>query len=150
MAEHRLAGEAFSGVVTEVVPDWDTTGRSPKPRPLVTLRTADRPHADLGKEVHRVHGPSAQKAEVVAVDAAEGTVTLRVLSGMGRKKEPEPGSLPEPGEPVTFTLFELTVRQSAPLPEPDDTPWTHGGPPGAAPAPARSTAEDPSASEEWE
>ncbi|HJD81294.1 hypothetical protein [Kitasatospora aureofaciens] len=133
MAEHRLSGEAFSGVVTEVVLEYDTTGRSPKPRPLVTLRTADRPHADLGREAHRVHGPSAQKARIVAVEPAEGTVTLRVLSGMGRKKEPEPGSLPEPGEPVTFTLFELTVRQSAPLPEPDDTPWTHGGPPGTAP-----------------
>ncbi|MFD8785752.1 hypothetical protein [Kitasatospora sp. NPDC059599] len=153
MAEHRLSGEAFSGVVTEVVPDWDTSGRSAKPRPLVTLRTSDRPHADLGREAHRVWGsarteagggPPAQKAEVVAVDAAAGTITLRVLSGMGRRKEPEPGSLPEPGEQVTFTLFELTVRQSAPLPEPDDTPWTHGGPPGAASVPA------PSVSEEWE
>ncbi|MFD5465822.1 hypothetical protein ACFWIQ_23755 [Kitasatospora sp. NPDC127059] len=148
MAEHRLSGEAFSGVVTEVVPDYDTTGRSPKPRPLVTLRTADRPHADLGREAHRVHGPAAQKARIVAVDPAEGTITLRVLSGMGRKKEPEPGSLPEPGEPVTFTLFELTVRQSAPLPEPDDTPWTHGGPPGSAPPAA--TAAAATATEEWE
>ncbi|MFJ2579653.1 hypothetical protein [Kitasatospora aureofaciens] len=146
MAEHRLAGEAFAGVVTEVVPDYDTTGRSPKPRPLVTLRTDDRPHADLGREAHRVHGPSTQKAEIVAVDPAEGSITLRILSGMGRKKEPEPGSLPEPGELVTFTLFELTVRQSAPLPEPDDTPWTHGGPPGAAPGPVPST----SAFDEWE
>ncbi|MEV7778784.1 hypothetical protein [Kitasatospora sp. NPDC088351] len=147
MAEHRLAGEAFSGEVTEVVPDYDTTGRSPKPRPLVTVRTADRPHADLGREAHRAHGPTPQKAEIVAVDPAEGTITLRVLSGMGRKKEPEPGSLPEPGERITFTLFELTVRQSAPLPEPDDTPWTHGGPPGTA----SGAASVPSAaSEEWE
>ncbi|WP_405359928.1 hypothetical protein OG535_14290 [Kitasatospora sp. NBC_00085] len=144
MAEHRLAGEAFSGVVTEVVPDYDTSGRSPKPRPLVTVRTTDRPHADLGREAHRVHGPSAQKAVIAAVDEAEGTVTLRVLSGMGRKKEPEPGSLPEPGERITFTLFELTVRQSAPLPEPDDTPWTHGGPPGT-PAPAVVPATPPAA-----
>ncbi|MFD4534346.1 hypothetical protein ACFWNL_11135 [Kitasatospora sp. NPDC058397] len=153
MAEHRLSGEAFSGVVTEVVPDYDTTGRSPKPRPLITLRTADRPHADLGREAHRVWGSpqpeagggrSPQKAEIAAVDPAGGTITLRLLSGMGRRKEPEPGSLPEPGDPVTFTLFELTVRQSAPLPEPDDTPWTHGGPPGTAPVPA------PSVSEEWE
>ncbi|MQS12345.1 hypothetical protein F7Q99_08595 [Streptomyces kaniharaensis] len=155
MAEHRLAGEAFAGVVTEVVPEYDTTGRSPKPRPLVTLRTADRPHADLGREAHRVWasprpeagaGPSAQKAEIVAVDPAEGTVTLRILSGMGRRKEPEPGSVPEPGEAVLFTLFELTVRQSAPLPEPDDTPWTHGGPPGSAPESAPSA----SAFDEWE
>ncbi|WP_406198703.1 hypothetical protein OH807_15080 [Kitasatospora sp. NBC_01560] len=144
MAEHRLSGEAFSGVVTEVVPDYDTTGRSPKPRPLVTVRTSDRPHADLGREAYRVREPARsatgetpgpQKAEIAAVDPDDGTVTLRLLSGMGRKKEPEPGSLPEPGERITFTLFELTVRQSAPLPDPDDTPWTHGGPPGAAAAP---------------
>ncbi|WP_035849028.1 hypothetical protein [Kitasatospora azatica] len=132
MAERRLAGEAFSGVVTELVPEYDTTGRSPKPRPLLTVRTADRPHADPGREVHRAGGPAAQKAEITAFDPAAGLVTVRVLNGMGRRKEPEPGSLPEPGEPVTFTLFELTVRQSAPLPEPDDTPWTHGGPPSAA------------------
>ncbi|MCG6496219.1 hypothetical protein [Kitasatospora sp. A2-31] len=162
MAEHRLAGEAFAGVVTEVVPDYDTSGRSPKPRPLVTLRTADRPHADLGREAHRVWrsprpdggSPTAQKAVIAGVDAAAGTITLRMLSGMGRKKEPEPGSLPEPGETVTFTLFELTVRQSAPLPEPDDTPWTHGGPPGTgtpAAAPAAGPAVTASAVfEEWE
>ncbi|WP_395296107.1 hypothetical protein ACF9IK_23580 [Kitasatospora hibisci] len=162
MAEHRLAGEAFAGVVTEVVPDYDTSGRSPKPRPLVTLRTADRPHADLGREAHRVWAsprpdggsPTAQKAVIAGVDAAAGTITLRVLSGMGRKKEPEPGSLPEPGETVTFTLFELTVRQSAPLPEPDDTPWTHGGPPGTG-TPAAVPVAGPAATasavfEEWE
>ncbi|MFD9594394.1 hypothetical protein ACFWA9_16770 [Kitasatospora sp. NPDC059973] len=161
MAEHRLAGEAFAGVVTEVVPDYDTSGRSPKPRPLVTVRTADRPHADLGREAHRVRAspladsgaaPSPQKAVITAVDPVAGTITLRVLSGMGRRKEPEPGSLPEPGERITFTLFELTVRQSAPLPEPDDTPWTHGGPPGAAatPGPAAAGAAAATAVEEWE
>ncbi len=61
---------------------------------------------------------------------------MRVVSGMGRRKEPDPGSLPEPGERVTFTLFELTARQSAPLPDPEDTPWTHGGPPNADPGPS--------------
>ncbi|GAA1270176.1 hypothetical protein GCM10009665_68170 [Kitasatospora nipponensis] len=170
MAERRLAGEAFSGVVTELVPDWDTSGRSPKPRPLLTVRTADQPHADLGREVHRApvaprpaagveqvggeqaegeqvqSGPAApkvsQKASVVAFDRAAGLLTLRVLNGMGNGKEPRPGSLPAVGEQVTFTLFELTVRQSAPLPEPDDTPWTHGGPPSA-------TAHSTSGSEEW-
>ncbi|MFC9326379.1 hypothetical protein [Kitasatospora sp. NPDC057015] len=153
MAERRLAGEAFTGEVVEVVPDYDTSGRSPKPRPLVTVRTADRPHADPGREAHRTHTATAQKAVISAVDQAAGTITVRVMSGMGRKKEPEPGSLPEPGERVTFTLFELTVRQSAPLPEPDDTPWTHGGPPGADPAgaaSARPTTAAASAAEEWE
>ncbi|MCX5212786.1 hypothetical protein OG689_26490 [Kitasatospora sp. NBC_00240] len=164
MAERRLAGEAFTGEVVEVVPDHDTSGRTPKPRPLVTVRTADRPHADLGREAHRTHTATPQKAVIAAVDQQAGTITLRLMSGMGRKKEPEPGSLPEPGERVTFTLFELTARQSAPLPEPDDTPWTHGGPPGsgdharavggagAPPAAPLPSAAPPAsaASEEWE
>ncbi|MGF1428507.1 hypothetical protein [Kitasatospora sp. LaBMicrA B282] len=131
MAERRLAGEAFSGTVEELVPAWDTGGRSPKPRPLLTVRTTDTPHADPGCEVHRIGGPAAQKGEVVAFDPEAGLLTIRVLNGMGRRKEPEPGSLPDVGEAVTYTLFELTPRQSAPLPEPDDTPWTHGGPPAA-------------------
>ncbi|GAA1977625.1 hypothetical protein [Kitasatospora viridis] len=131
MAERRLAGEAFTAEVVEVVPDWDTSGRSPKPRPLLVLRTADRPHAELGVEAHRVGGATAQKARVVEVGPEPGVLTLRVLNGMGRKRDPEPGTLPEVGEQVLFTLFELTPRQSAPLPEPDDTPWTHGGPPSA-------------------
>ncbi|MDH6137798.1 hypothetical protein P3T37_007231 [Kitasatospora sp. MAA4] len=143
MAERRLAGEAFSGEVTELVPDWDTSGRTPKPRPLLTVRTADHPHADLGREVHRAGGPAVQKAVITAVDPEQGLITVRVASGMGRKKEPEPGSLPAVGERVTFTLFELTARQSAPLPEPDDTPWTHGGPPSA-------TQDSPTTAEEWE
>lgn len=132
MAERRLAGEAFAGTVVDTEPAYDTSGRSPKPRPLVTVRTADRPHADPGREVHRAGAATAQKAEIVAVDPRAGTVTLRLTSGMGRRKEPEPGTVPQPGEEVCFTLFELTVRQSAPLPDPEDTPWTHGGPPAAA------------------
>ncbi|MEZ0090241.1 hypothetical protein [Streptacidiphilus sp. EB129] len=129
MAEHRLAGEALAGTVLSVEPAYDTSGRSPKPRPLLTVRTADRLHAEPGRELHRAGGPSTQRAELVAADPEQGTVTLRLVSGMGRKKEPEPGSVPEPGERVCFTLFELTARQSAPLPEPEETPWTHGGPP---------------------
>jgi hypothetical protein len=145
MAEHRLAGEAMAGVVVEVVPDYDTSGRSPKPRPLVTVRTSDRPHGDPGRELHRAGGPTTQKAELVERDAEAGTVTVRLMSGMGRKKEPEPGSVPGVGEQVCFTLFELTARQSAPLPEPEDTPWTHGGPPPAGPAPAGLPLTEPAA-----
>ncbi|MFF4651487.1 hypothetical protein [Streptomyces sp. NPDC001380] len=142
MAEHRLSGEAFAGTVEAVEAAYDTSGRTPKPRPLVTVRTGDRPHADPGREVHRVWGPpgedgaapAAQKAEVVRHDPAEGTVVLRLTSGMGRRREPEPGTVPQPGDRVCFTLFELSVRQAAPLPDPQDTPWTHGGPPGSASA----------------
>nr|WP_202523787.1 hypothetical protein [Kitasatospora sp. SID7827] len=140
MAERRLAGEAFAGEVVDVVPEW-SAGRSPKPRPLLVVRTGDRPHADPGREVYRAHAEPAQRAEVVS--SGPGEVVVRLLSGMGRRKDPEPGSVPEPGTAVVFTLFELAPRQSAPLPEPADTPWTHGGPPVAA--------EDaPLGADEWE
>ncbi|WP_033215666.1 hypothetical protein [Kitasatospora phosalacinea] len=140
MAERRLAGEAFAGEVVDVVPEW-SEGRSPKPRPLLVVRTGDRPHADPGREVHRAHAEPAQRAEIVS--SAPGEVVVRLLSGMGRRRDPEPGSVPEPGSTVVFTLFELAPRQSAPLPEPADTPWTHGGPPVAV--------EDaPAGADEWE
>jgi hypothetical protein len=48
---------------------------------------------------------------------------------MGRGKEPAEGSVPQKGERVTWTLFEHAPRGGAALPEPEDTPWTHGGPP---------------------
>ncbi|WP_377271265.1 hypothetical protein [Peterkaempfera sp. SMS 1(5)a] len=152
MAERRLSGEAFAGTVVDVEPAYDTSGRSPKPRPLVTVHTADHPHADLGREVHRAGGDTAQRAEIVAVDPDAGTLTLRLTSGMGRKKEPEPGTVPQPGEQVVFTLFELTVRQAAPLPAPEDTPWTHGGPPSAAALvpPAAGTPDPITEPEDWE
>ncbi|WP_225446797.1 hypothetical protein [Streptacidiphilus sp. PB12-B1b] len=148
MAERRLAGEALVGTVTAVEPEYDTSRRTPRPRPLLTVRTADRPHAEPGQELHRAGGPGGQRAVLVAAGSdgeggddsggggadGPGSVTLRLVSGMGLKKEPAPGSVPEVGETVCFTVFELTARQSAPLPEPEDTPWTHGGPPGTLPA----------------
>ncbi|WP_030459808.1 hypothetical protein [Kitasatospora sp. NRRL B-11411] len=140
MAERRLSGEAFAGEVVDVVPEW-SAGRSPKPRPLLVVRTEDRPHADPGREVYRAHAEPAQRAEIVS--SGPGEVVVRLLSGMGRRKDPEPGSVPEPGAAVVFTLFELAPRQSAPLPDPADTPWTHGGPPVAV--------EDaPAGADEWE
>ncbi|GAA2745649.1 hypothetical protein [Kitasatospora cinereorecta] len=147
MAEHRLAGEAFAGVVTDVALEYSAGPRS-KPRPVLTVRTPDRPHADAGREVHRAHAEPAQRGEIAG--AAPGEVLVRLVSGMGRKKEPEPGSVPEVGDTVVFTLFELAPRQSAPLPEPEDTPWTHGGPPDGGPDAAGTAGAAGGAAEEWE
>ncbi|WNF27213.1 hypothetical protein RI138_10385 [Streptomyces sp. C11-1] len=58
-------------------------------------------------------------------------LVLRILDRMGRGKEPAPGSVPEPGERIAWTLFEHDQRSGPKLPDPEDTPWTHGGPPGA-------------------
>lgn len=55
-------------------------------------------------------------------------VVVRLLNGMGRGKVPEPGSVPAEGEPVCWTLFEHNPRGGPRLPDPEDTPWTHGGP----------------------
>jgi hypothetical protein len=48
------------------------------------------------------------------------------------------------GERVTFTLFAHEPRSGPALPDPEATPWTHGGPPGTATAdvPDTVTAED--------
>jgi len=138
MAGRRLAGEAFAGEVTDVVMTY-SEGKRPSPRPLVTVRTDDRPQLGERVKVYRSLGGKPQSAEFVRHEdvghedgpGAEGSViVLRVLDKMGRGKEPEAGSVPEKGDLVVFTLFEHEQRGGAKLPDADQTPWTHGGPPG--------------------
>ncbi|WP_369169602.1 hypothetical protein AB5J49_17720 [Streptomyces sp. R28] len=133
MAGRRLAGEAFAGEVTEVVMAY-SEGKRPSPRPLVTVRTDDRPHLGERAKVFRSLGGKPQSAEFVGYegDSEDGgaLVLLRVLDKMGRGKEPEEGSVPEKGDLICFTLFEHEQRGGAKLPDPEQTPWTHGGPPG--------------------
>ncbi|MEU5278822.1 hypothetical protein AB0G87_20695 [Streptomyces asoensis] len=128
MAGRRLAGEAFAGEVVDVVMAYSESKR-PSPRPLVTVRTDDRPHLAERVKVYRSLGGKPQAAEVVE-RAAEDLVVLRIVDRMGRGKEPEAGSVPEKGDRLCFTLFEHEQRGGAKLPDPENTPWTHGGPPG--------------------
>ncbi|MFG2883899.1 hypothetical protein ACGFYV_16645 [Streptomyces sp. NPDC048297] len=145
MAGRRLSGEAFAGEVTEVVMAY-SEGRRPSPRPLVTVRTEDRPQPAERAKVYRSLGGRPQAAEFVGHEGSPDDVVLvlRIMDKMGRGKEPEPGSVPEKGDVVCFTLFEHEQRGGAKLPDPEETPWTHGGPPGeAAPeAPDTVTEED--------
>ncbi|MFD8939537.1 hypothetical protein ACFV0R_30540 [Streptomyces sp. NPDC059578] len=143
MAGRRLAGEAFVGEVVETVLEY-SDGRRPSPRPLVTVRTEDRPHLAEGVKAFRSLGGKPQTARFVgyaeppeAADGADGTagpvtLVLRITDRMGRGKEPEPGSVPEKGDRLCWTLFEHDQRGGPQLPEPEATPWTHGGPPGEA------------------
>ncbi|WP_371671282.1 hypothetical protein OG985_28885 [Streptomyces sp. NBC_00289] len=146
MAGRRLAGEAFAGEVTDVVMAYSESKR-PSPRPLVTVRTEDRPHLAERAKVFRSLGGKPQAAEFVgrvstgddpehSEESADGTVllVLRIVDKMGRGKEPDAGSVPEKGDLVCFTLFEHEQRGGAKLPDPEQTPWTHGGPPGEAAA----------------
>lgn len=120
MAERRLAGEAFAGEVTDVVMAY-SEGRRPSPRPLVTVRTEDRPHLAERAKAYRSLGGRPQSAEFVGQED-DGALVLRILDKMGRGKEPEPGSVPEKGDRVCFTLFEHEQRGGAKLPDPDETP----------------------------
>ncbi|WP_030347676.1 hypothetical protein [Streptomyces sp. NRRL S-1022] len=142
MAGRRLAGEAFAGEVTGVEMAY-SEGKRPSPRPLVTVRTEDRPHLAERTRVYRSLGGKPQSAEFVG-EEAEGVLVLRILDRMGRGKEPEPGSVPEKGDRICCTLFEHEQRGGAKLPDPEETPWTHGGPPGepAPEAPDPVTEED--------
>ncbi|MEU9066438.1 hypothetical protein AB0D60_06005 [Streptomyces sp. NPDC048306] len=154
MAGRRLSGEAFAGEVVDVVMAYSESKR-PSPRPLVTVRTDDRPHLGERVKVYRSLGGKPQTAEYVGpapsdddpddgtgagtgagagAGADEGTLVLRIMDKMGRGKEPEAGSVPEKGDLVCFTLFEHEQRGGAKLPDPEQTPWTHGGPPGEAAA----------------
>ncbi|MGW5351289.1 hypothetical protein ACWERV_12350 [Streptomyces sp. NPDC004031] len=172
MAARRLSGEAFTGTVREVEMAY-SEGRRPMPRPLVTLVTADFPQAEPGTRAFRAvpDAKSAQTADLVAVTPthpvpgprpgeahpadgpapAEWLVTVRLTGGMGAGKTPREGSVPAPGDRVTFTFFAHDPRGGPALPEPEATPWTHGGPPGQggqqqqplpAEAPDTVTAED--------
>ncbi len=143
MAGRRLAGEAFAGEVTDVVMA-SSEGKRVSPRPLVTVLTEDRPYLGERAKVYRSLGGKPQAAEFVGYEDG-GLVVLRIVDKMGRGKEPEAGSVPEKGDRVCFTVFEHEQRGGAKLPEPEETPWTHGGPPGepdAVPQPDPVTEED--------
>ncbi|MFJ6697886.1 hypothetical protein ACIQM4_17705 [Streptomyces sp. NPDC091272] len=130
MAARRLSGEAFDSEVLGVEMSW-SEGKRPAPRPLVTVRTTDLPQlgAEEGVKVYRSLDGKAQSAEFVGW-AAEGVLVLRVVNAMGRAKEPAPGSVPAAGDRICWTLFPHDQRGGPQLPDPEDTPWTHGGPPG--------------------
>lgn len=130
LAGRRLAGEAFLGEVREVVMAWSESKR-PSPRPLLTVRTDDRPQLAERAKVYRSLEGRQQTAEFVRYEP-DGTLVLRLTDRMGRSKDPAQGSVPDKGERVAWTLFEHDQRGGPKLPDPEETPWTHGGPPGTA------------------
>ncbi|RFU37261.1 hypothetical protein DZF91_33830 [Actinomadura logoneensis] len=127
MAEQRLAGQAFGGVVTEAEPTrLDESGKRPKLRPYVRIRTEDPVRLDEGATVVNAARPGL-KGRIVEIE--DGDVLLELTGGMGRKLTPEPGVVPEPGQRVVFTSRTADSWGAAKFPEREDTPWTHGGPP---------------------
>jgi hypothetical protein len=137
MAEQRMGGEAFAGRAVEVQADrTDDTGKRTVPRPWIAVATADAVLIETGKRVKVLRaGRPRQDAIVRIVEPGAGSdggmtvVTVELTSGMGRKKTPEPGSVPAVGEFLLATTLTGDFQPAPRWPEKEDTPWTHGGPP---------------------
>ena len=146
MAEHRMSGEAFQGVVVEADPGrLDTSGKRPRLRPRITVETPDEVAAERGAELRRLERPK-QKTEVIDVARAgeRARVTLELQSDMGQKLVPLPGSVPSAGDIVLYTALREDFQRPPEFPPPELTPWTHGGPP------PQYVPRDEDASEAWD
>ncbi|WP_430783178.1 hypothetical protein [Actinoplanes sp. G11-F43] len=131
LAEYRLTGSAFAGIVTLANPDRiDDTGRRPVLRPRIMVHTTEAVRMEPGTSLTSPARP-AQKAKVISITPAAGghDVLLELSGGMGRRLVAEPGSVPAVGEPITLTTLSEAYRPGGSLPDPSETPWTHGGPP---------------------
>jgi hypothetical protein len=134
MAEYRLAGAAFGGVVTLAKADRvDDSGKRPVLRPRIMVATTEPVRVEPGANLTSPARP-AQKAKVISVTptASGADVLLELSGGMGRKLVAEPGSVPAVGEQLLLTTLSEAYRPGAALPDPSETPWTHGGPPVSA------------------
>jgi hypothetical protein len=132
MAEYRLTGAAFVGDVTLAKADRiDDSGKRPVLRPRIMVVTTEpvrvEPRATLTSPQRP--GQKAIVISVTAVDENKTEVLLELSGGMGRKLVAEPGSVPEVGERLLLTTLSEAYRPGGAFPEPDQTPWTHGGPP---------------------
>jgi hypothetical protein len=131
MADHRLTGAAFGGVVTLAKADRiDDTGKRPVLRPRIMVATTEPVRVEAGASLTSPARPS-QKAKVISVTPTPTgcDVLLELSGGMGRKLVAEPGSVPSVGERLLLTTLSEAYRPGAAFPDPADTPWTHGGPP---------------------
>ena len=131
MAEHRMTGEAFAGRVVAAEPGRiDASGRRRVLRPRVTVETGDLDFTAADAELTSPARPS-QKARVVAITEAgpRNQIVLELKGGMGRSLTPEPGSVPAVGERISYAAFSPAYRPPPAFPDPEETPWTHGGPP---------------------
>jgi hypothetical protein len=145
MAEYRMTGDAFAGTAIAAEPDRvDNTGRRRVLRPRITVSTDDSFRLERSVVVLTSPARPRQEARVVTFEPGEPTrIGLELKGGMGRSLTPEPGSVPEPGERVCYATFNDGFQRPPEFPPPEETPWTHGGPP----LPFIPTDED--ATEEW-
>jgi hypothetical protein len=135
LAELRTTGEAFTGDVVAAEPtrtDTSAAGRTVL-RPRFTVRTSDPLRIEPGRMLICPGRPSQRVriAELVHADT-ETEVVLEVIQGMGTPGKPKAGAVPAVGESVSYTLDPGYWAQRE-FPSAEQTPWTHGGPPGRPP-----------------
>jgi hypothetical protein len=127
MADHRLSGAAFGGVVTLAKADRiDDSGKRPVLRPRIMVEASEPVRVEVGAALTSPTRPS-QKATVISINGSD--VLLELSGGMGRKLVAEPGSVPAVGERLLLTTLSEAYRPGGSFPDPEQTPWTHGGPP---------------------
>ncbi len=132
MAEQRLAGEAFAGQVIAAEPGRVVgSGRGRKLRPLITVATTDPVAIEEGTRLVSPSRPGQNAVLVSAAPAGEGLTeaVLELSGGMGYGLIAPTGTIPEVGEQVCFATLADDWQPHGELPLPEDTPWTHGGPP---------------------
>lgn len=130
MAEYRMTGEAFAGTVIAAEPDRiDAAGKRRVLRPRVTVETSDAVLARPGSVLTSPARPSQEARIIEAMDGVPSRLILELKGGMGRSLTPEPGSVPAVGERVCYATFSDRFQPPSAFPPPEETPWTHGGPP---------------------
>jgi len=132
LAGYRVSGEAFAGTVVAVERDRRVANDRGTlvTRPVVEVLTVDPVSLPVGTKVCSPARPG-QAGTIMWIAPADGglVVTLELSGGMGRARVPPPGSVPEVGEGCGYTSLLPDGAFSAALPTPQETPWTHGGPP---------------------
>jgi hypothetical protein len=130
MAEYRMTGEAFAGIVSAAEPGRiDSTGRRRRLRPRITVATGDPLRVEAGDTLRSPDRPG-QSALVVSVSSGRPCdVVLELSGGMGRALTPTAGSVPAVGDRVCYTTLYDSYQPPGSFPSREDTPWTHGGPP---------------------
>jgi hypothetical protein len=132
MAEYRISGEAFAGVVRASDPTRlvQGTGRRMALRPLVTVRTTDPVRFEVEAKLYDGRRPGQQARIVDVASGPEGLdVVVELSGGMGGGYTPRPGSVPAAGEELCYSTLRVDNGQRPAFSAREETPWTHGGPP---------------------
>ncbi|WP_405092589.1 hypothetical protein OG767_06475 [Micromonospora sp. NBC_01392] len=132
MAEHRLAGEAFVGEVTLADPKRvDDSGKRPVLRPRIQVVTVEPVPMPVGATLYSPARPGQKATVVFVTPGGDGKteVVLELSGGMGRGLTAPAGSVPEVGERICLTSLSDGYLPGGVFPTPEETPWTHGGPP---------------------